>query len=353
METLRRFYHLIRIRIFANSRKIQPIIAALEDPDDKVRAAAAKALGTIGDASSQAPLIAALADRDFAVRAAAAEALGAIGDTGSQAPLLALLTDSYQIVRSTVADALDRLAWEPAGNLMGVNYWIAKCAWTRCVEIGALAVEPLIAVALDDPSMMIRKGAAEALGKIRDNRAIQPLVTALDSGDLAVAVAAATALRNIGAPAIPALGIATETTAQGVRCAAAITVRQIGYSRAVDSLIEEIRRSTGSDQAAASAAIIGLGGIKAVTGLIACLNDSTLEVRLAAASALMELYSTALEGNEQSVIMSAIKSVNGFLIDSHHDHTSYSHDDTYCSSGGGYSSPHDDHSDSPERCFKL
>jgi hypothetical protein len=56
-------------------------------------------------------------------------------------------------------------------------------------------------VALKNEDTSLRKGAADALGRIKDARAVEPLITALKDVDLDVREAAASALGQIGTPA--------------------------------------------------------------------------------------------------------------------------------------------------------
>jgi HEAT repeat protein len=58
------------------------------------------------------------------------------------------------------------------------------------------AVEPLIQALQDDDESM-RRGAAESLGKLGDPRAVQPLIAALHDKDEFVRDAAAEALERI------------------------------------------------------------------------------------------------------------------------------------------------------------
>ena len=155
---------------------VEPLIAALKDKDSDVRYAAAKALGEIKDPRAVEPLIAALKDESSSVRRAAAEALGKIGDPRAVEPLIAVPKDYYSGVRYAVTKAL--------------------------VKIGAPAVEPLIAALKDKDSKDsdVRQAAAEALGEIKDPRAVEPLIAALKDGDSDVRKAAAKALGEIKDP---------------------------------------------------------------------------------------------------------------------------------------------------------
>lgn len=115
---------------------IDPLIASLQEPDE-IKRRAIRALGKIGDVRaiepliaafgdarvqndvavalvwigvpSVEPLIAALADPNEGVREFAAAALGAIGDVRAMDPLLVALTDSRPAVKQAAAGALEQI----------------------------------------------------------------------------------------------------------------------------------------------------------------------------------------------------------------------------------------------------
>jgi hypothetical protein len=155
---------------------VEPLIAALKEKDSKVRHAAVKALGLIGDAQGAVePLIAALNDENIMVRRAVIGALEAIGDPRAEEGLAAALNDENESVRKAATKAL--------GKIKGVD-----------------SIEPLI-VALSDPgNAQVRRRAAESLGKIKDPRAVEPLIAALTDKTVSVRKAAIDALKKIGDP---------------------------------------------------------------------------------------------------------------------------------------------------------
>jgi hypothetical protein len=126
-----------------------------------VRQKAAEILGNIGDARAIEPLIDSLKvellilalhyHHDISVRQKAAEALGKMGD----------------------AQAIELLIASPIDNSYG-------CYQTEAlVKIGTAAVERLLIVALKDSDNSMSDKAAEALGKISDVLAVDPLVAVL------------------------------------------------------------------------------------------------------------------------------------------------------------------------------
>jgi HEAT repeat protein len=145
---------------------VQPLSAILKNHwDSRVRQAAAKSLGQIGDAQAMEPLIAALKNNYESVRQAAAEALGQTGDARAVEPLIVALKDDEESVRQAAAEALGQTG-------------------------DARAVEPLI-VALKDDKGSVHQTAARALGKISDAHAVELLIAALkdDKGSVRQATA--------------------------------------------------------------------------------------------------------------------------------------------------------------------
>ena len=206
-------------------RAVEPLIAALKDESFSVRQAAAEALGKIKDRRAVEPLSAALKDAEGPVRLAAAESLGKIKDRRAVEPLSAALKDAEWVVCIAAAQALDHLGWEPAQDEIAGWYWMAKRDWDKCVALGALAVEPLIA-ALKDQYSWARKAAAEALGEIKDPRAVEPLIAALESS--------------------------------GMRYSAAKALGKIGDARAVEPLIAALKDEYVGTRAAAAEALVSL-----------------------------------------------------------------------------------------------
>lgn len=95
-------------------------------------------------------------------RRAATKALGRLGNNKGVEPLIMALRDEIWYTRRSAAEALDDLHWNPQTQEEKISFLIAKQNWQALIEIGPLAVEPLI-MALKDKSPDVRQSAAEAL----------------------------------------------------------------------------------------------------------------------------------------------------------------------------------------------
>lgn len=190
-------YRLVEKRQWAECVKlgapaVVPLLAALKRRDRRVRRAAAETLGAIADPRAAKALVATLGDSDEQVRHAAAEALVKMLASAAK-PLAAALLDENATRRRLATEVLDRTGWSPDRSAAGASYWIAKGQWSKCVEIGAHAVTPLL-WALEHDDELGRSEAALALARIGSGRAVEPLCAALSDGDEQVRVYAARAL---------------------------------------------------------------------------------------------------------------------------------------------------------------
>ena len=85
------------------------------------------------------------------------------------------------------------------------------------------------------PVRSVRLHAAEALGKIGDERAVEPLIEALNDEDASVRRGAAVALGRLGAErAVEPLIEALNDEEGHVRRGAAVALGRLGYERAVE-----------------------------------------------------------------------------------------------------------------------
>jgi len=232
-------------------RAVEPLIHALGDRDNNVRQAAAQALRQLGNARTVDPLIRALENWSMDVRQEAAQVLGQLGDTRAVGPLIHILGDGSKSERQIVAQALGQLGEGTFADailaaLNGKPQALAKLKDPRALEplIRALDYERVsirraASQALGDRD--VREAAAQALGQLGDPHAVEPLIHTLRDNDWRVCQTAAQALGQLGdtralKPLIRALG----DDGWWVRQAAAQALGKLGDLRAIEPLIRTL-----------------------------------------------------------------------------------------------------------------
>lgn len=139
----------------------------LEDPDSRVRARAALAMGRLGEPSAAGRLAPLLSDPSAYVRATAAFALGILGGAipaEDAARLTEALGDEDPRVRGRAAEALARSQGESAGETIGsaLAEWVPRGAepyeWAEALTLSS--------VTLPQPDV---RGALFALGRFRSS----------------------------------------------------------------------------------------------------------------------------------------------------------------------------------------
>lgn len=250
---------LVRIGLLC----VEPLIAALQDEDERVRYYVAKAL-VIGDARATPLLIAALQDRDKEVRCRAAQTLGAIGDQRAVEPLIAALQDRDRWVRTGAIEALG--------------------------EIGDPRVVELLIAGLESEDLHVRRSAAKALGKIGDARAVDSLIAALKDADSFLRSEAIEALGEIGdARAVESLIAVLQAVDEHRIYSVAKALGRTGDARAVDPLIDVFRRGVAWPQHKYVREALAHVGEPAVEPLLGALRDANNNVRCGAAQTLGEI----------------------------------------------------------------
>ncbi len=183
---------------------VEALLRDLDDDEAQVRADAVFELGFVTDPRSLPALLGAAADRDEQVRRLAAVSLGRLGEEAAIQTLIERLGDPAPGVRAAAAGAL---------GLFG-----ARAVPGLTVEVARLLSGPPSA----DPGML---ETARILGRIGDDRALDPLAALLREGATGARLAAAEALGELGlTTGIPALRAALADPAPEVRLASARSI---------------------------------------------------------------------------------------------------------------------------------
>lgn len=127
---------------------VEPLIAALKDPEGTVRRFAAIVLGDIGDVRAVGPLGVAIYDLHFEVGHAASESLARFGDAG-----LKILTEA----------------------LHHPEAWLRQHAISGLVLGGDTRIIPVLLDMLEDPDRDVVKLVIKSLGESGDERALPAL----------------------------------------------------------------------------------------------------------------------------------------------------------------------------------
>jgi HEAT repeat protein len=321
-----------KLRSRHDARAVDPLIACLADQDADVRKAVIEALGEFNDPRAIEPLITCLATDD---RQTIIDALGKLGRARSGDRLISRLQnkDTAPYMAAAVIEALGGLRYPPAvdallPSLASETDEISNAAIDALSQIGVPAVEPLIA-ALKDPKAQVRERAAEALGRIGDARAVEPLITCLknpgldqpaaDGQDMSnsdesddqkkahaeenaqVRQKASEALGKLGKPAVEPLLACLDEKDPSVRCLAATALGQTHDARAVAPLIAHLVELSGKDVTdeensagvnvhdSLRDALANLGE-PAIKPLLECLKDKDVHVQEDAADVLGQLH---------------------------------------------------------------
>jgi HEAT repeat protein len=229
-----------RVTMFG-SAAVGALSSVLRGGSHERRVAAANALGEMGDPSVLQPLIAALKDPEAMVRAAAANGLARVGDPQSSLPLAPLLRDSARNVRVAAVNALgqigDRNALDPLLKLVNDREWEVRAALAE--TFGKLADKralPAVLGLLNDRDQEVRQNAADALGKVGDDSVLENLVLAMVDEHIGVRQAASRAITLVDpywdrSPLVEAmtgeLREATKHRDTGVQTAAAALLRRL------------------------------------------------------------------------------------------------------------------------------
>lgn len=238
------------------------LVALLGNSDAEVRAAAARALGRIGDESSVAALVGAIEDRDPDVRREVVFALGQLG-------------------KPEALDALKRVA---ASNAAADERREAVLALGKVTgKSASSAILPFLA----DPNPAVRGDAALALARTADSLAASDLKPLLADADATVRARAAWAAGRLKARDLAvSLRPLVNDAAPEVRLAATKAIADVEDAGAVADLAKVVGDADWRVRVNVATALGKTRSRDAIANLAKLGKDANVHVRAAAAAAL-------------------------------------------------------------------
>jgi HEAT repeat protein/CHAT domain-containing protein len=302
--------------VFGEQRAVEPLIAALEQPDSSVRQSAAKALGNCAVDGVFEPLIIALGDWNPDVRHAATQALGTLGNPRAFEPLLGALRDWHESARNAAAGALagvsHALPFESAQRLLGApDRGVRVAGVERLSDLGdRRAIDPLVA-SLRDADKSVRASAAAALDQLG-----WPVPHDAGAADYWIAKGQWVRLEGWGQDAIESLKRNLKDTDAQMRRSAARTLGWLDSPLALEPLVAALRDGDACVRRLAIQSLERIGSTEVSDSLLPCLKDKDQEVRAAAVRALGHLCArtavrplTELLADEQEPAVRALAAV--------------------------------------------
>ncbi|MDD1689372.1 MAG: HEAT repeat domain-containing protein [Methanoregula sp.] len=153
-------------------------------------------------------------------------------------------------------------------------------------ELEKLGLEGLVKALQDSTDPQVRQYAAYLLGKAQNPRAIQPLVEALADFDKSVREQATLALSRIGKAAIEPLAEAMKEPKWQTRYRAAEALGKIADEKAVKPLIQGLRDNRDHVRYMAAKGLKDIGDSDAIEPIVILLKDENRYVRMMAVRAL-------------------------------------------------------------------
>jgi HEAT repeat protein len=268
---------------------LEPLIVALGDENPELRQRAAMALGELGSSRAVPALIRVLNDRDRAVQWFAATSLAKLGEPATKALLAELRSDDRDAAVGA-AVALGRMkeakAVGPLVDLLAAHdLYVREQAIEALVAIGKPSVGPLVK-ALGSSDVAARRSAVVALGRLGDGEAAAALVKLLGDSDPVTRQSAMVALRNMGPAAYEPLEGALASGEPAAQKGACEIVGYIRDARAVKPVAALLQAEDESVRWTAAKTLGALDGKYAVESLIGACRDPSPRVREVAVLAL-------------------------------------------------------------------
>jgi len=226
---------------------MERLVTQLQEGSTDESELAANLLGQFGNMSAAGPLVIALKENpELRVKAAAAEALGVLGDSKAGRTLLAYFDTPDPALRSAVLRAMIRVADDKtvdglAGYFKHEDTKIRGLAAYVLGQVQNTRATKHLVRALNDDAYSVREAVVKALGDLGDPNAIGPLVKASNEPGRFSQVWVIEALGKLKSPeTLPIIMKALEASSAEVREAAADALGKLRVKKAIPALISAL-----------------------------------------------------------------------------------------------------------------
>lgn len=203
-QDAREKWTLIRILGKIGPPAVKPLIGQLDNQNKDVVELSIRILGDIKDTTEIPPLIKLLTRDNYNVRSDVCEALGKIGSKSAFQELSLRMEDTVEVVRKSAAVALGRIKDNRTipylvKGLSDPHYSVRMTSANSLVDIGEPSVEPILLLLSNSPGEPLYL-AIEVLGRLKSKQAVIPLIGKLKDQDWATRAFVVEALKEIGDP---------------------------------------------------------------------------------------------------------------------------------------------------------
>jgi serine/threonine-protein kinase len=180
---------------------VKYLVDVLKDENEYARRAAVEVLNVVGTSASVKFLLEVIADSDWWVRTRAADALGKIGGPRVVDAVLQLVKDKNQDIRRAAIEILNQTKDERAvAQLIEAtkdpDWWVSERAVDALAEIGSTAALPRFIDMLKGEAKSLPT-VIRAIGKVGDQKCVEPLLPMLSRQENEIKVEAISALSKL------------------------------------------------------------------------------------------------------------------------------------------------------------
>ncbi len=282
---------------------VDPLLEQLEiEKDPKIKITLIQTLGEIGNAKAAYRILPHLVDDDMIVRQMVVEAMEKTADANIVPKLIELMREADVNVRRSGAEILDKIR-DPSTAEMLIkclkdnDWWVREIATDALSDLSGMDINQKVLELCSSPEENTRRAAVEFFNRVKYPPAFDALIERLKDSDWWVREKAIQALGKLADERAldPILELMGD---QDVRWAVPTALAQIGGNRATVYLGEML---DDQERSLRLSALKGLGKLRSKESLPlikACVKDSDPEIRDTALEIIKKITGRAVKANQ-------------------------------------------------------